>query len=447
MHRDDPSKSSSTDLKLLVVLLALGMIGFHLSLALSGRGIGRDQHLGTAIHYAQHGIDLLNPVIIGANANGAPTPLEFPLWQAITGALMRVFGSWYGWGTVVALLFHVSSIWPVFHLAKRMFSTRCAWWALVLYLAQPLTFLYGGYASTDGMSAYISIWFIYLAAEMLERQSWRWWVAASIVGALSATTKAPFFFVAGLTAFFWLLQNYRTAGKAWLQLTAVGAFSVAAFLIWNHHCNRCYNMAEMPGIDLRLSRGTGMTQWWFGDLAARLSVSGWARGAWRSSTILLGSIGLVILPLAGLFLPGTRPLRWWLVSGLAAMLIFTSLILIHWHYYYIFSVPVALLGARSLIEFEPALLKVFRNHLLRTGVFGLVAVAALAQALQAAHFNLLIDPHPVRCAKLIEEHTLPEDKLVVWGGAWSVPLVRAYRNGVIIVTFAVVNDASKLARL
>lgn len=447
MHRDGTGKSGHFDLKLLLGLAILAVLAFHLGLAFSGRGIGRDQHLGTAILYAKNGIDLLHPVIVGANANGAPTPLEFPLWQAVTGLLMKLFGSWYGWGNVVSLIFHLSSLWPVFHLARRLFSERCAWWALVLYSFQPLTFLYGGYASTDGMSAYLAIWFIYLVAEMLETKSWRWWAAATVVGSLSATTKAPFFFVMGLTAFFWLLQGHRNSGKAWLQLSTVGAISVLAFVAWNQHCNRCYAAGEMPGVDLRLGQGADIMNWWFGDLAARLSVRSWARGAWRASTILLGSIGLMVLPFAGFLLPDTRPLRWWLLSGLVALGVFTTLILIHWHYYYIFSVPVALLGARALVEFEPVFCRVVRSLLLRTVVCALVAIAALAQGLQAAHLNLFMDPHLGRFAAMIEQHTVPQDRLILWNGAWSVPLLRSHREGVTTPVFSLVTEPAKLARL
>ena len=446
-HDSSSSKSRYHDLQLLLGLVLLATIGFHLFLALSDRAIGRDQHLGTALLYAKNGIDLLNPVILGANANGAPTPLEFPLWQALTGLLMKCFGTWHGWGNVVSLLFHVSSLWPVFHLARRLFSPRCAWWALVLYSAQPLTFLYGGYASTDGMSAYLAVWFIYLVAEMLETKSWRWWAAATVVGTLSATTKAPFFFVMGLTAFFWLLQGHRNSGRAWLQLSTAGAISVIAFVAWNQHCNRCYAAGEMPVMDLRVGQGTEIMKWWLGDLAARLSMRSWARGAWRASTILLGSIGLAVLPLAAFRLSDARPLRWWLLAGFVALGVFTTLILIHWHYYYIFSVPVALLGARTVVEFEPVFCRVVSNAFLRTATCIAMVGAALAQGLQAAHLNLFLDPHPVRSAKLLEQHTTSQDKLVVWGGAWSTPLLRAHRDGVITSTFSLITDPAKLSRL
>lgn len=88
-------------------------------MAARGFSAYRDQHLGAALEYAKGKIDLLRPVIVGFNANDAPTILEFPIWQATAGVLFKLFGHWFGWANVTSLLFMLAGWWPLFQLARR----------------------------------------------------------------------------------------------------------------------------------------------------------------------------------------------------------------------------------------------------------------------------------------------------------------------------------------
>lgn len=447
MQHDNPSFKNHRDLKLVVLIFALATIGFHMALALRGREISRDQHLGTAVLYAQKGIDLLNPVIPGMNATGTPTPMEFPLWQAITALFMKVFGVWYGWGVVVSLLFMASTLWPLFQLASNLFSPRVAWWTLVLFLVQPLVFQYSGTAGVDGMTASLSIWFLFLCWRMLTEGSLGWWISAALVGGLSSTTKAPFFFVAGLTAFFWLLVLRRNSPRAWIQLVSVGVVSIVAFMLWNHHANKWYARAEMPGSAL-LTDSKLMMKWWLGDFSSRLKLRPWITGGWRAANSLLGGFALVGLPLVGWFLGGTRLLRLWMAAGVAAVMVFTAVILMHSHYYFIFSAPVALLCARAIAEFEPGLWKRFSwPTFARASFYVLILTANLVQGLYSSRLNLRLDPYNANCARVIREHTAPTDKIAVWGMSWGEPFLRAEREGVTIETLDPIADPRKLARL
>jgi hypothetical protein len=424
------------------------MVLFHLVAAYRGIGISRDQHLGTAVAYARSEIDLLRPIIIGANVNGAPTPLEFPLWQALTAMLMKAFGLWLGWGNVTSLFFHLATLWPIFQLAKRMFSARAGWWAMIFFAVQPLSFVWGGMASADAMSAALAVWFVYLACRMMQSGHPGWWCASLLVGCLSSTTKAPFFLVAGLTTFLWLLKEHRRASRAWLQLTSVGMISVVAFWIWNHHANNCYEQAELPYYDLRIGKNASIMAWWFGDASSRLNLKSWIRGAWRASIVLTGSLGMMVLPLIGWFLNGGTLLRLWVGAAVGAVLIFTNLVLVHWHYYYIFSAPLALLAARGAAELEPALWRILKFKMpLCTGIYLAVALVSLAQGLQGVHINTFLDRYPIEIATSINQHTAPHDKLVLWGGGWNMPLLRMTNPGLSIQNWDYINDATKLGRL
>src|ERR1700744_523032 len=100
-----PPVSSSENRKLafvVIILVALIFI-FHTMTALLGHGRYRDQHLGTALHYAATHISLADTIIPGFNALDTPTIQELPVWQMAVGAVFKVLGTWWGWANLVSL--------------------------------------------------------------------------------------------------------------------------------------------------------------------------------------------------------------------------------------------------------------------------------------------------------------------------------------------------------
>src|SRR5271169_6095222 len=97
MINDKPQPSGCRAVLLVAACFAAATCLFHLASARAGHPLYRDQHLGTALRYAQTKIDLTRPIIVGFNANQAPTPQELPLWQAACALVFKSFGFWYGW--------------------------------------------------------------------------------------------------------------------------------------------------------------------------------------------------------------------------------------------------------------------------------------------------------------------------------------------------------------
>ncbi len=234
MIESNVNSKSNKDLIFLATLLAAGLIFFELWMATTDHDNSRNQHLGAAVVYAKGHIDLLRPTLLGFNANGAPTPLEFPIWQACTAVLMKCFGIWYGLGNIVSLAFLFSSFWVLFDLCRRLNSTRTGWWALVFSLAQPLNLIIGGQAGADSTAWTFAMWFVYFSYRMMGEGRLSWWLLAVCAGSLSAVTKAPFFFSAGLTAFFWLWLRFRHSGQAWLRLILAGLICTLVFMQPEH---------------------------------------------------------------------------------------------------------------------------------------------------------------------------------------------------------------------
>jgi hypothetical protein len=427
-------KASRPSLKVLVAILFGLIIAFHLGSALSGNSLFRATHLGTALEYAHGPINLLRPIIVGFNATATPTALEFPAWQAAAALAFKAAGStWYGWANIVSLLFFATALWPFFQIARHYAGERAAWWALVFFLSEPLIVLNAGEAATDGFSLVLIIWFLFFADRMIRTGKIGWWIPTALFGALSAVTKLPFFMTAGLCGVFLLLLNGARAWRPWLLLAAAGVFAAAFFAAWTHYTNSLAAQAEYPFEELRLADSPFMRWWYFGDLHSRLSPGLWLRGGWRFLHGTLGSLPLVLLPLASLARPGNRLAKFWLLAAAFTTLVFTHLVLEHWHYYLMCCPAVALLCGVTLDRWEPFLSQEIPARRLRLALAGAVVIFSAVDGIVTMKIAVNYDPYPKNVSRMIQEHTRTEDKLIVfdtgffsWGGE---PLFRSGRTG------------------
>jgi hypothetical protein len=448
------SPKNNRDLIFITVLLASAIVFFELWMATTNHDNSRDQHLGGAVAYARGHIDLLRPMLLGFNANGTPTPLEFPAWQAMTAVLMKCFGLWYGWGNVISLIFFFGSLWALFDLCRRLCSVRVAWWAMVFSLAQPLSVLIGGQAGGDSTAWAFAMWLIYFSYRMMNDGKWGWWLAAASAGCLCAMTKAPFFMAAGLTTFFWLLLHHRHSGRAWASLASVGMIGTLSLLAWNFHCHRVYAEAEFPTINLDPFAGNknDINHWYFGTLAYRLNLHNWLRGGWHLISATFGSLGFFLLPLLAIRLKQSVEAWLFLLSAVCTTLVFTPLLWEHTHYFFVYAPAIAWLCAIPAAEFEFAIWDRLRaSAFVRTAILLITLVASLAETYMAIHFNLLFDPYQQEIARVIQQHTAPDEKIVVWGMIWGDPFLRSDRQGLtgglVLDSSGWINDPEKLNRL
>ena len=405
------------DLIFAVAVLWVLIVGFHLLSALAGYPQYRDQHLGAALEYAKGSIDLLRPVIPGFNMNGSPTPQELPLWQAFAAILMKAFGSWWGWGNVASLLLFATGLWPLYQIAEAWLGKRGAWWTLFLYLAQPIVFFAAGWASTDGLSATLAVWFVYFAERMVRTGSWGLALGAAVAGTLTAVTKLPFFFAVGLVAFCLTVDQNRRNLKRWVQLALVGLVSAVLFLLWTHYTEQCFSRGVYPVEDLHLSH---MWRWYFGDMRFRSNPMNWIKGGWRALMGLFGSFVLAALGAWSFFSKRPKIGCFWLGAAAVTTLVFAHLVLAHRNYYLFYSPAVAFLMAGAFVRIEDQ----FRSPgkeipaWVSLTACGFVLLGT-AQGLLGMEVVLGYDPYPKKIAALIREHTSPGDKLLIWNGGWG----------------------------
>ena len=415
-----PQTASSVAPITLLIAMGLGIVVFHMGYAAMGYPHYRDQHLGTALTYAREGVDLFRPVIVGFNANNAPTLLEFPLWQASASLPMRWFGEWFGWANIVSLLFFATALYPIFKLGEALGGRNTAWWTVALLLAQPLIWVQAGAAGTDGLSFAAAVWFFYCGYRTLSGGKLWWTAATATTGALAATQKLPFMMAAGIGLGLLLVVRHRREPSAWIALGISGIVAAGAFLLWTKHTDACLALAEFPFVELRVSHNPDMAFWYFGDWPYRLNPANWIRGGWRATNALFGSFILLAAPLLvfGLRRPRIEPVV--LLSGAVTVtLVFSQLVLQHQHYFLMYSLPLALLLAPAAATAWNALSQAWRLPQQLLSV--LLVVAMLASTLQGLFGMeaLFRDPYHQSAAERLKKLTSPEDRILVVEGGWG----------------------------
>ena len=435
---------------ILALSAAAGIVLFHLLYAWFGFSHYRDQHLGTALVYARDGIDLLRPVIVGFNANNAPTPLEFPLWQAVASLPLRWFGEWFGWANIVSLLLFFTAMYPVHRLGARLGGNSVGWWAVALLLVQPLVWVNGGMAATDGTSIAAAIWFFYCGCRALEGSRRLFWtVDTALTGALAATLKLPFMMAAGIALGMILVVQHRRDLAAWLSLSAAALFAGAVFLAWTRYTDACIAQAEFGFVDLRLSHNPEMVFWYFGDWNYRLNPANWIKGGWRAINGIFGSFALVAVPVAAFGLRRTNLSALALLAGtLIVTAVFSHLVLHHHQYFLMYSLPATLLMAPVVADGWSRLSAAWRwPQPMLVAALVLIAFLGVLQGLIGLE-SIHQDPYPSAVAKRLREHTTPDDRLLIVEGGWGGNfLFLTGREGLSIWNAAFLEKEDNLRRL
>lgn len=426
------------------VFLLIALWIYALAWAWSGHPVYRDLHMGAALEYASNGIDLLRPVIAGFNANGSGTPQELPLWQAAASVGLNLFGGWWGGATLASLLLFTIFLPSFYQTAKWEMDTSIAWFAVALLLAQPIVFHLAGGAQTDGFSLALLLGFVW-SAEWLRREPGApSWMACAILASLLAVTKFPYLMTGGFAAALMLLWQ-RAPLKSWLLLAGAAVAAAAALLPWNAWCNAEIGRALFKYRPLTISENP---QWFFGDLDYRLDPANYVKAGWRALSCLWGSFVLVGLTLYGFWLRPKSLGSALLMGALATTLVFTKLVLIHRHYYLMFSPAIALLNAYAVCELWR------RIRILSAGKAWIASAAFLALLMLSLIQGLMQiealtpDPFMKRVAKIVQNYTQAGEKLLVANAGWGGDLlILSGREGLSVDSTELGENADSLATL
>jgi hypothetical protein len=403
----------------LVMLAVLWL--YAIGWALIGHPIYRDQHMGATIEYASKGIDLLRPIIVGFNATGTGTPQELPLWQAAASVGINLFGGWWGGATIVSLFLFTIFLPCFYQTAKWEMCASFAWMAVALILAQPIVFHLAGGAQTDGFSLALMLGFVWSAGWLRREPGAGSYLVCALLASLLAVTKLPYLMTGGFAATLMLFWQ-RAPLKSWLLLAGVAVVAAAAFLPWNSWCNEEIGRALFK---YRPSTISENPEWFFGSLGYRLDPANYVKAGWRALSCLWGSFVLIGLTVYGLWLRPKSLGASLLIGALATTLIFTKLVLIHRHYYLMFSPAIALLNTYAMLEIRRRLLNLSATQslLASAGVLAVLMLSLLQGLMQIEALNLTGDPYMRELAKKVAARTAPNDKLVVINGGWGGDLL------------------------
>ena len=444
----DPKSNRSV--YVLLGILVIASIAFPLLCAWKGFPLYRDIHIGTAVEYSKHSIDIGSTQIVGFNATGTPTIQEFPIWQMLAAMALKTLGPWWGWANVVSSLIFITSLYPLYMLGRAFMGHRGGLWTLVFYLTQPLVFRYFGLASTDGTSLTAMIWFLYYGYRILAAPSFNipLWVGAVIAGTATALLKLPFFMASGIALCgYHLLTNARSF-KHLAALASVGLLTGLIFLCWTKYTDKLQSGALFPLVDLRLSNAE-MFFWYFGDLKYRLTPSVWIKGGWRVLNCLFGSFVLLGLGTLGIFKSRPLLLPLCLIGGSAiTTLVFTHIILHHSHYYMMLAPALAMLCANAFLWLKDSFPMSLRRERGLVAVVGILLALSLIQGLMGMKITENFDPYSQKIKPIVEKYTLPTDKLLIQGGGWGGDILTlTNRTGLSIWGTKFLEDPTNLKKL
>jgi hypothetical protein len=134
---------------------------------------------------------------------------------------------------------------------------------------------------------------------------------------------------------------------------------------------------------------------------------------------------------ATLLKPGNGLPKLWLLATFLTTLVFTNLVLVHYHYYLMCCPPVALLCGVTLARWESLGAQEMLKPWLRLILAGVVLVLSAIDGSIAMKIALEYDYFPREIGALIRSHTKPEDKLIIYGemNAGGEMLIPSGRRG------------------
>jgi hypothetical protein len=390
---------------------------FHLIAYEKGIYFQRALHLGAAVHYTESGIDLLRPHILGFNANNVATPQEFPLWQAGASLLISLTHSLIG-ANLFSLLCFLTCLPAIYLLAKKVIPEVEPLLAVLVFSCTPLVFLYAGMAAVDIWAVANMLWFAYCGILLYEGGSACNWVAGLVFASLSALSKFPFYFSTGLALGLFCLIRVNRSGAGTVRVITLGLVSGVLFLLWNKWIGHMYSLAEYPHVQLSMSENPGMVGWYFGTWETRLDPGMWVRGAWRFCFAVCGGLSLCLIPLCGFFRIKWGFAHFWLAGSIITLLIFSNLVLRHWHYYLMFIPAMSMFSAWTLHQLLKFLMRQSKWPIVGLVFFVLLA-GNLIMGLNAMNLGIYADPYLQKMAVKIQENTNCSDKLILLGNSWG----------------------------
>jgi hypothetical protein len=352
-------------------------------------------------------------------------PFEFPLYQWIVAALVRITGlALEPAGRFVSIAFFLLTLWPTERiLAALRMSLSCRLIILALLVSSPFYIFWSRTFLIESTALFLATSSLACSYWAILRPSASRLAVLSAISSLAAVVKITTFFPFLIASI--AVQNYQVrrrdgaaGGFSWIHyglLVLAGAgLPALALITWTYTAD----FAKRQSILGTHTTSTSLQSWNFGTLEQRLSAKTW--------TVLINRMELPLGQQYPLVLAALGPImarRRLIETGgclllyFVGILTFTNLFYVHDYYYFannIFFVMAVGMAIVAMIE---------SGHFLKN-----VAIAGLVLLLVSMVFDYNRIYRPVQCynalaqqwlGATIRDHTAPDDVIILLGFDWS----------------------------
>ncbi len=150
-----------------------------------------------ARNMSENGLDLLYPMIDMGGARTGIIGSEFPFYQALIAIMNDVLGYQHWYGRLISLIATSIASWCFFHIIKRIFNERTAWYAVVIFMSS-LWFSFSRKTMPDTFAVSLVIIGIYFAMRYIDSKRIVQLLISGLFLTLGGLCKIPAVFLFGL---------------------------------------------------------------------------------------------------------------------------------------------------------------------------------------------------------------------------------------------------------
>ncbi|MBI3239515.1 MAG: glycosyltransferase family 39 protein, partial [Flavobacteriia bacterium] len=206
---------------------------------------------------------------------------EFPFFQSLIAGCTLFFGEAHWYGRLINLIVSSFAVIAFFHLCKRWWNERTAWYATVIFLTS-LWFAFSRKCMPDTFAVSLVIIGIYWFQRYIDQRNWWKLVLGLCFITLGGLCKIPAVFLFGLMVPMWMKPSLQIRLKLTITIAVGIASSIIGwwYFVWVPHLVDTYHFALF--FPKGIAEGLHEIAPLWGDFAAQVYF-----GALRSYVVLL----------------------------------------------------------------------------------------------------------------------------------------------------------------
>lgn len=173
----------------------------------------------------ENGFDLLHPMIDMGGSRTGVIGSEFPFFQSLIALMSECFGYEHWYGRLISLITASIASWCFFHIIKKIFTERAAWFATIIFFSS-LWFCFSRKTMPDTFAVSLVLIGVYFATRYIDGKRLMHLIIAGLLLMLGGLCKIPAVFLFGLILTVVLTKTIETRIKVNLIITLGVASSV-----------------------------------------------------------------------------------------------------------------------------------------------------------------------------------------------------------------------------